>query len=102
MPAFYDAGPTDLYNYQLRTNTPTDEMKRSVSPADMVDKDSSPMFIWHTSDDNVVPVKNAIDMAAKLAEAGKRFELHIYPKERNILLPMREPKPVGAFVLSTA
>lgn len=76
----YNAGPTDLYNYQLRTNNPTDEMKRSVSPADLVDQDSSPAFIWHTSDDNVVPVKNAIDMAAKLAEAGKKFELHIYPE----------------------
>ncbi|MFA6948927.1 MAG: alpha/beta hydrolase [Eubacteriales bacterium] len=57
----------------------TDEEKLRWSPADHVDSDSAPAFFWHTSDDPVVPVKNALYMAAKYAENGIKFESHIYP-----------------------
>ena len=40
---------------------------------------SSPAFIWATSDDSVVPVVNSIRFADKLAAKGIPFELHIWP-----------------------
>ncbi len=37
-----------------------------------------PSFLWHTFDDNVVPVKNSLLMAAALEENNVPFEMHIY------------------------
>lgn len=56
-----------------------DEQKNRWSPAEHVDRDSSPAFFWHTSDDPVVPIKNALYMAEKYAENAVKFEAHIYP-----------------------
>ena len=33
----------------------------------------------HTSNDEIVPVSNSLDLARAYAEAGMTFELHIYP-----------------------
>lgn len=44
-----------------------------------VTKDSSPAFIMHTSNDQLAPVKNSLDLARAYADAGMTFELHIYP-----------------------
>jgi len=40
---------------------------------------SSPMFIFHTSNDDCVDVRNSLDLANKLADIGVKFELHIFP-----------------------
>lgn len=44
-----------------------------------VTKDTPPCFIWHTANDGVVPVKNALELASALSQNGVYFELHIYP-----------------------
>ena len=44
-----------------------------------VDKDSSPAFIIHTAEDELVPVENSLLMAQAYAKAGVTFELHVYP-----------------------
>lgn len=44
-----------------------------------VTKESSPAYIMHTSNDEIVPVSNSLDLARAYAEAGMTFELHIYP-----------------------
>ncbi|MBQ6559077.1 MAG: prolyl oligopeptidase family serine peptidase, partial [Clostridia bacterium] len=36
-------------------------------------------FIWHTSEDEVVPCQNSLMYATALAEAHVPFEVHIYP-----------------------
>ena len=59
--------------------TPTDEEMAISNPDNYVSEDSSPAFIVHTSNDQVVPVMNAISFANKLAEKKIKFELHIYP-----------------------
>ena len=45
-----------------------------------VTKESSPAFIWHTSEDDCVAVENAFLMAQAYRVAGVPFELHIFEK----------------------
>jgi acetyl esterase/lipase len=44
-----------------------------------VDDHTPPTFLWHTSDDNGVPVQNSLLFSAALAEHHIPFECHIYP-----------------------
>lgn len=67
-----------FYNL-LGTNTPTDEEIDRWSIEKHVTDDTVPAFMWHTSNDGAVPVKNSLLLASALAEAGKQFELHVYP-----------------------
>ncbi len=46
--------------------------------------DSTPKaFLWHTSDDGAVNVKNSLYFAAGLRDHGIPFEMHIYPSGRH-------------------
>ena len=36
-------------------------------------------FLWHTSDDGGVNVKNSLVFAEQLRDHGIQFEMHIYP-----------------------
>ena len=49
------------------------------SPADNVSEATSPAFLWHTEDDQTVPVEHSLIMAEKLAASKVPFELHIFP-----------------------
>ncbi|MBQ4526476.1 MAG: alpha/beta hydrolase [Clostridia bacterium] len=51
----------------------------SVALNTKVDENSSPAFIVHTSDDQIVPVHNSLALAQSYALKGMKFELHIYP-----------------------
>ncbi len=42
-----------------------------------------PIFMWHTSDDSVVNVKNSLVFAESLRDHGVKFEMHIYPSGRH-------------------
>jgi acetyl esterase/lipase len=44
-----------------------------------VDADTPPTFLWHTSDDALVPVQNALLFASALAAHHVPVECHIYP-----------------------
>ena len=44
-----------------------------------VDKDTPPTFLWHTAEDNAVPVENSLKMASALSAARIPFELHVFP-----------------------
>ncbi len=54
-------------------------LARSLSAAGAVRPDMPPCFIWHTVGDDLVPVKNALDMAEAMGSVGVPYELHIYP-----------------------
>ncbi len=47
---------------------------------DHVTGENPPTFIWHTAEDPVVPVRNALAMANSLSVHKVPFELHVYPK----------------------
>lgn len=49
-------------------------------PNEYTDSETSPCFIAAARDDRIVPVKNALEFALALEEAGITFELHIYSK----------------------
>ena len=40
-------------------------------------------FLWHTSDDAAVNVKNSLIFAERLRDAGVPFELHVFPHGRH-------------------
>ena len=44
-----------------------------------VDENSVPAFIMHSSNDQMVNVKNSLRLANALADKGIKFELHIFP-----------------------
>ena len=49
-----------------------------LSLASRVTKDSSPAFVWHTLNDEVVPVENSLEFAAAMARNSVSCELHVY------------------------
>lgn len=49
-----------------------------VSLEKQVDADTVPVFIWHTSDDELVPIENTIDFTSALAGSKVPFECHIF------------------------
>lgn len=65
--------------YLFGTDNLTDEQVYEGSLENHVDENSAPLFIMHTSDDQVVDVRNALSLATAYAAAGKKFELHVYP-----------------------
>ena len=44
-----------------------------------VTEDTPPAFIWHTFNDNVVPVENSLNLASALSANGVACEMHIFP-----------------------
>lgn len=58
----------------------TDEEKRALSLDCAVSSASSPMFVWHTRPDTVVPVIGTLKLAEALVSNGVNFRLSIYPE----------------------
>lgn len=52
---------------------------KKVTPTLLADKDTPPLFLWHTSSDAGVDVNNSLRYAERLHEFGVPIELHIYP-----------------------
>ena len=71
LPSFYNLFGTD---------TPTQEQLDAASLERHVDERTSPAFLMHTSEDEIVPVENSLVFAKAMAKAGLKFELHIYPE----------------------
>lgn len=44
----------------------------------LVDEKTVPAFLWHTAEDDCVPVENAFFMARAMHKAGRPYALHIY------------------------
>lgn len=51
----------------------------AVSLEKQVSADTPPCFLWHTSDDNCVPVQNSLLYLAALSAEHIPYEAHIYP-----------------------
>ena len=61
------------------SDTPTEEQLHAASIERHVDADSSPAFIMHTANDQIVDVRNALSLANAYSLSGVPFEMHIYP-----------------------
>ncbi|MHB1483718.1 MAG: alpha/beta hydrolase [Saccharofermentanales bacterium] len=76
----------------LLGNTVNSASISDMSCENRVDRHASPAFIWHTADDEAVPVENSLMMASALSTKAIPFELHIYPKGRHGLgLAVEDP-----------
>ena len=67
----------------LLGENPEQSLLEEVHCARHVSKDTPPCFLWHTGEDQGVPVENSIIFASALRENGVPFELHIYNKGRH-------------------
>lgn len=48
-----------------------------------VTADTPPAFIWHTAEDETVPVENSLNLAAAYSRCSVPYVLHIFPKGRH-------------------
>ncbi len=55
-----------------------EKLAQTLSIQDLVHKDCPKAFIWHTFEDNSVPVKNSLLLASAYEAAGVPFEMHIF------------------------
>jgi acetyl esterase/lipase len=58
----------------------TEEEMQRFSCDKMVTAQTPPTFLWHTRQDQVVPVMNALLYGQALAENGVPSAVHIYPE----------------------
>lgn len=59
---------------------PDPELVRSLSNETQVTPQTPPTFLFHTTEDDVVPVQNSVDFYLALRRAGVPAEMHIYLK----------------------
>ena len=57
-----------------------EDEKGSFCLAQYVNEKTPPVFLWHTSNDKSVNVKNSLIFGERLRDAGIPFELHVFPK----------------------
>ncbi|HQE94182.1 MAG TPA: alpha/beta hydrolase [Anaerolineae bacterium] len=62
---------------------PAPELLQMLSLELQVTPETPPTFLWHTAEDESVPVENSLLFAAALHKHGVPFELHIYPRGRH-------------------
>lgn len=57
-----------------------EELRHTLSLENCVGKDTCPCFVWHTTIDSGVPVKNSLLFADALTKQGIYCELHLFPE----------------------
>lgn len=56
-----------------------EETLKKFSCDELVTEKTPPAFLWHTAEDQTVPVSNSLRYASALSTYGVPFELHVYP-----------------------
>jgi acetyl esterase/lipase len=78
----------------LLGNEPSNDLVRLLSNELQVTTNTPPCFVWHTWEDQAVPVENSLQFAAALRKAQVPFDLHVYEKgSHGIGLGSRQPSP---------
>lgn len=70
--------------------SPSGDLLRALSAELHVTAATPPAFVWHTADDEAVPVHHSLAYAGSLARAGVPAELHVFPHGRHGLGLARE------------
>ena len=63
----------------LLGENPSPELIKSLSNSTQVTKETPPTFLWHTAQDKVVPIENALRFYSALSTSGVMSELHCFP-----------------------
>lgn len=67
----------------LLGDNPSDELVKLLSNELQVTAQTPPTFLFHTAEDQAVPVENSLMFATALAEHHVPFDLHVYEKGRH-------------------
>jgi len=62
---------------------PSQSLIDETSTEKHITNDTPPCFLWHTSEDKAVSVRNSLEFADALAEHGVPFEIHVYQNGRH-------------------
>jgi len=62
------------------TKNPTEESLDNMNILTHVDEETSPMFIWHTTEDVLVDVDHSLKLGVQLRKQNIPFEMHIFEK----------------------
>jgi acetyl esterase/lipase len=57
-----------------------EELRKEMSLHLQINDNTPPAFIWHTAEDQMVPVENSLQYARKMKKFNRPFELHIFPQ----------------------
>jgi acetyl esterase/lipase len=77
--AAYDLPSLDWGALWTPPGVPADEARAQASPNRHITKDSKPLLILHSDNDNSVPIANALLMIEALEKAGAQHTFHRYP-----------------------
>lgn len=69
--------------HNLLGPNPEEELATQLSSELQVTTNTPPCFVWHTFEDQMVKVENALAFATALNQAGVPFDLHIYQQGRH-------------------
>ena len=67
----------------LLGDSPDEELARSLSGELAAHAAMPPLFIWHTFDDQAVPVSPVLELAVRLKSLDRPFDLHVYESGRH-------------------
>ena len=76
---------------------PDPELRKHLSLETRVTAETPPAFLWHTADDQSVPVENSLMLAAELSRCGVPFALHVFPHGEHGLGLAEDRPDVGAW-----
>lgn len=62
---------------------PSKHLVESYSIEHLINEHTPPTFIWHTADDQSVPIQNTILLANSLARHNIPFEYHVFPSGKH-------------------
>lgn len=64
-------------------HAPSPDLLSTLSADRQVTSQTPPAFLWHTADDEAVPVSHSLGYAQALFDAGVPAELHVFPHGRH-------------------
>lgn len=76
----YVRNPLSVQERILGTENPTQEDYNEFNVLNYITSETPPMFIWHTYEDQLVNVSDALSLAQTCLSHQVPFELHIYEK----------------------
>ena len=77
--AAYDLPSLDWGALWTPPGVPADEARAQASPNRHITKETKPLLILHSDNDNSVPIANALLMIEALEKAGAKHTFHRYP-----------------------
>ncbi|MDD4164684.1 MAG: alpha/beta hydrolase [Eubacteriales bacterium] len=78
----FDYSHSDSFDNLLGSDR-TEKETRAASLETLVSEKTVPCFIWHTAEDETVPVENSLLFAKALSAHSISYELHIFPKGKH-------------------